>query len=262
MKCTTHRIRGRDGDAAGPQADVLLRVGGDWSLEHDVGRLESPAGPKHAVHLGNSGGLVGHEIEDPVRDHDVGPACLDRQGFQQPLTELDVGQVGLRRVGSCRGEHLRGHVDADDVARRADQSGGDERVGPRTGTAIDDALAVFQGSQSERIAGPRHRNDGSPRKNLDPLWRIAEDRRQAVPRVEVEAAAGFRGDGRVLRPDRRSQRVEVNGRRLEGLGHGRLQRAAARSGRIREWRRRAITAYDMPIEGRDEWLAAASRLLA
>jgi hypothetical protein len=25
---------------------------------------------------------------------------------------------------------------------------------------------------------------------------------------------------------------------------------------------RAITAYDMPIEGRDEWLAAASRLLA
>ena len=50
------------GDAAGPQADVLPRILRDRALEDDVRELKPPARPQDAMHLGEGGRLVGHEV--------------------------------------------------------------------------------------------------------------------------------------------------------------------------------------------------------
>jgi hypothetical protein len=87
---------------------------GDLVADEDVGELQPPAGLQDAVDLRKDRLLVGHEVDDPVGDHDV-----DRVGCEwellldQRLAQLDVGQphrLGTRTSGF---EHRAGHVDPD-----------------------------------------------------------------------------------------------------------------------------------------------------
>ena len=128
------------GNSAGPEVDVAQRLGWDGSAVGDVCELEAPAGLEGAVDLGEHRALVGTEVDDAVRDDDVGPAVFDGEGFGEPFAELDV-VVGERSRGRARlREHLGGHVDADDATCRANLRGSDERVETGARADVDDAF--------------------------------------------------------------------------------------------------------------------------
>src|SRR5690606_24934329 len=65
------------GDAVGPQLDVAARLVGDLATDGDVGDLQDAARAQDPARLGQGTGLVGHEVQHPVGDHDIGPAVVD-----------------------------------------------------------------------------------------------------------------------------------------------------------------------------------------
>jgi hypothetical protein len=84
---------------------------------------------------------------------------------------------------------------------RPNEPGGDQGVCPRPRPAVDDLLTDPDGPQPERVAGPGHRLDGRRRQRRDPLLGIAEDRRQPVTGVEMEALIRVLRDGRIFDAD-------------------------------------------------------------
>jgi hypothetical protein len=78
------------GNSSCPKIDVV-----DCRRRHrlpvrDIRKLENAARPQHAMDLGEHGAFVGAEIDNPVADHDIGPAVIDRQRFRQPFAKLDI----------------------------------------------------------------------------------------------------------------------------------------------------------------------------
>ena len=76
-----------------------------------------------------------------------------------PLAEFDLVESGLGRSPSGLGDHLIGHVDADNAARRSDKTTGDEAVETRPRPDIDDVAALADSTKAKRIAGPGERFD-------------------------------------------------------------------------------------------------------
>ncbi len=66
-------------------------------------------------------------------------------------------QTHAGRRGAGLVQHLRQHVDTDDITFGTDLAGGDKAVETRSGTGIDDFFAGLQGAQAERIADPGER---------------------------------------------------------------------------------------------------------
>src|SRR5438067_12317733 len=215
-----HRLpacaRQATGNSAGPQVDVAQCLGGHGLAVGDIGELQVPAGSKHTANLTEHRAFVGAEVDDPVRDDDVGPAVLDRHRLQESLAELHV----LQAEDVCRRgrlvEHLGGHVDPDDRAIRTDLMGGDERVEAGAGTGVHDSFARFERAKLERVpdAGEGlHRPVGQ---RIDDRPVVPEARGGNPTGVEVERRVRRRRDAAVLALHLFSKLLCIH---RHGLGH-------------------------------------------
>ena len=92
---------------------------------------------------------------------------LDREGLGETVPELDVGEAEQGGGVGGLGEHLAGHVDADDGAACLDVVGGDEAVEPGTGADVDDTFAGFDRAERERVADAGERFDGAVGQGVD-----------------------------------------------------------------------------------------------
>src|SRR5215207_4535598 len=102
-------------DARGPEVSLARGGRGDLPLRDDVGEREPSARPEHACRLGEHPGLVGREVDDAVRDHDVERAVLEGQLLDAPAKEADV-PIAAQTL--ALGELLGRDVDAGDGAAR------------------------------------------------------------------------------------------------------------------------------------------------
>ena len=119
---------------------------------HDVGNGEPTAGFEHAKRLAEHLFLVGDEVDHAIRDHDVGGVVGDRQMLEFAEAELDVGGADLGRVLARLGQHLVGHVDADDPARVTDLPRRQKTVEAGAAAEIDDGLARLHRGDRLRVA--------------------------------------------------------------------------------------------------------------
>src|SRR2546423_8751527 len=172
------------GDSAGPKVDVAQGLGRHRPTVRDVGELELAAGSHHAPDLGEHDLLVRTEVDDPVRDDDVGPSIVDRDRFGEPLAELDLTELERVRGDARLLQHLRCHVDTDDPAGRTDLPGRDERVEAGTRPDVDHALPWLEMTQRERIADAGERLDRAVRQRAYDGVVVAELGRQGPTRVE------------------------------------------------------------------------------
>jgi hypothetical protein len=129
-----------------------------------------------AKKLGEDSVLVGDQVDDAVRDHDVVGRISKGQPFRLGLDELDV--PGAERVGACPclGDHLRGHVDPSDAAFGANHLGSDERVGASAGAEVEYVLARLQRPERERVGDPGERFGRAVWDARKELGRVAEAR--------------------------------------------------------------------------------------
>ena len=78
------------GDAGRPELGLAGGASRDLPLGDDVGERQPAAGAEHARDLGEHAALVGREVHDAVRDHDVERAGVERQLLDPRATEADV----------------------------------------------------------------------------------------------------------------------------------------------------------------------------
>ena len=78
--------------------------------------------------------------------------------------------------------------------------GGDEAVEPGAGADVDDALALLQVAQRERVADTGERLDRSIGQLVDDRRVVAEPDGERPTGVEVVGRIGIDGDGPVLVP--------------------------------------------------------------
>src|SRR5439155_11133343 len=136
-------------------------------LYADVGHLHPTRRLEHPSDLPVRADLVRNEVDHAVGNDEVGPPVLDGDLLCQALAELDVLDPPLGRTGPGPLEHLPGHVDADDPSLGPDRVRGDQRVEPRAGTNVYDALSRAWQAPVERIGDPRERGDRGLREPLE-----------------------------------------------------------------------------------------------
>ena len=200
-------LRESPGDAADVAAPLAALVDGEAILGDDVGDADPAAGLEHARDLGQDGRLVGREVHDAVRDHDVDRFGRQRDVLDQALEEVDVRRARLPRVSLREREHLVGHVQAVDGSRGPDPLRGEEDVDASTGAEVEDGLALVELGDGQRIAAPRLARDGVGRKARSFVLLVealAEERRRLVaaaadPFAVASAAVAVREPERRLR---------------------------------------------------------------
>jgi hypothetical protein len=79
------------------------------------GELQPPARAQDAVDLGEHGLLVGHAVDDAVRDDHVDGCVRERQRLDQRLVQRDCAQAHRSCALARAPQHPRRHVDADDA---------------------------------------------------------------------------------------------------------------------------------------------------
>ena len=100
----------------------------------------------------NTGVFVAREVDDAVRDDDVGGVARQRDALDVAAQELDVRRAGLRLVLVGEREHLVRHVEAVRLARRADALGGEQHVDAAARSEIEHDLAGTKLRERRRIA--------------------------------------------------------------------------------------------------------------
>src|SRR6266540_1522056 len=78
-----------------------------------------PLGFEDSSHVAQGGVFVRHQVQHAVRDDHVSPAVLDRQGFAETFTEIDVVRACRRGARARFLQHGGCHVDADHITRCA-----------------------------------------------------------------------------------------------------------------------------------------------
>ena len=150
----------RPGNSAGPKVDVPSALGADRVLDRHIGDLDPPAGHEHAKELGEHCVFVGDQINDAVRDDDIEDPVWKRQLLRLGLDELDIRDAHLGGGRSSLGQHLRGHVNAGDVASLADHLRGDERVRAGARPQVKHPLARREATELPRVGDPGKGLDG------------------------------------------------------------------------------------------------------
>ena len=140
------------GDTAAPVAARGEQVWEEGDIGDDVADLQATAGAKDAICFVEDPAFVRSQVDDTVGDDHIHAGAVDGQGIRLTLAELDVGQPG--GCGGAAGtlEHGGGHVDADDLALRADLAGGDEGIQTTTAADVDHDLTGLQSSKGGGIA--------------------------------------------------------------------------------------------------------------
>src|SRR6266542_1618287 len=78
-----------------------------------------PLGFEDSSHVAQGGVFVRHQVQHAVRDDHVSPEVLDRQGFAETFTEIDVVRACRRGARARFLQHGGCHVDADHITRCA-----------------------------------------------------------------------------------------------------------------------------------------------
>jgi hypothetical protein len=137
---------------------------------------------------------------DPIGDHRVGPTVGDGNRLGEAVSEADVRESELLGRPAGLGEHLGGHVDADDLAGAADLAGGDEGVESRAGAHVDHPLTWRQWPQRERIPHAGERLDGLVGERVDDGLVVAEAGGEGTAGVEMVLCVRGERDVAVLVP--------------------------------------------------------------
>ena len=127
------------------------------ALGDDVGEREPSSRAEHARDLGEHAALVGREVHDSVRDHDVKPAVVERQLLDPRAAEA---RRARRAPGARLGQLLGRDVDAGDAAARTDLDRGREDIHARAAAEVEHALARKQAREAKVVANARERADG------------------------------------------------------------------------------------------------------
>ena len=128
---------------------IMAQSCGQTAVSINVGEVELAAGLQEIMDLTENGFFVLHEIDHAVRNDDVEAGGFEIElveGFDIALNEGDVREAEFLRmpvlVRAGDGELLRGHVDADHFAFRADKLGEGVGVLAGTGAEIEDSAAL------------------------------------------------------------------------------------------------------------------------
>jgi len=93
-------------------------------------------------------------------NHHVASVFGDRQMFNFAEAKFDMPATNRRGVPARFGQHFVGHVHADDVAGRADLSGGEEAI--RTPRRYRDRSRFRRVASRQSLADCRNRGDLCP----------------------------------------------------------------------------------------------------
>jgi hypothetical protein len=82
--------------------------------------VHAPSRLQDTPDLVDGGLLLGHEVQDAVRNDDVHAFCFDRQRSGLALAYIDVCKPARHRASASAITHRLRHVDANRLAERAD----------------------------------------------------------------------------------------------------------------------------------------------
>ncbi len=162
-------------------AQLLRKV-----LDNHVRDEHAAAGFQDAGDLGEDAILLRREVNHAIGDDPVDRPVLHRELLDEALADLGIVEPRLCDAGPCAVEHLGGHVDADDAARRADPTGCQQHVQTGPAAEIDDGVAGLDLGERQWIAAAERGVDGTGRKRRERLLFIAGERRG---RARAPAAA-------------------------------------------------------------------------
>src|SRR5262249_41214140 len=111
-----------------PKIDVCDRRGRYRLAVGDISELQMAAGFEHTANFAKYMLLVGAKIDHPVGDDHVGPAVSDGQIFKDTLAELNVAKAHRLSGRPRLGQHLFGHIDANDMPGRTNLAGGEKAI--------------------------------------------------------------------------------------------------------------------------------------
>ena len=144
--------RDRPCDAPGPRVEARLRFRRQLAQRDHVGHREAPARPQHPMRFAEHGGLVGGQVDDAVRDHDVDARVGKGDLLDRALEEGRVEHAGPRLVVLREADHLVGHVHAVRVAARGDAPGRQEDVDAGAAPQVEHRLSGMQVDEERRVA--------------------------------------------------------------------------------------------------------------
>jgi len=158
--------------------------------------------------------LVGREIDDAVGQDHVGGGLGHRQVLDLAEAELHLRVAALICIAARLGDHLRRHVDADDVAVRSDGLGRQEAIQAAAGAQIQHRFADFQAGHGGRVAAA-DAEVGLFRHRRQIVGAIAEFfRRDRIDGIAAAPAAG--GDVGIGGADAVADPVRIG----RSFGHG------------------------------------------
>mmetsp|Transcript_9789 Transcript_9789/g.26126 ORF Transcript_9789/g.26126 Transcript_9789/m.26126 type:complete len:269 (+) Transcript_9789:84-890(+) len=120
-------VIGGPSNSAGEALERLERLWDIRRAEH-VGDGDAAAGPEHAVHLLVHLRLVRREVDDAVGYDAIRSRVADGQVLDLAQAEGHVADPVAGGGGARLRQHLRRHVDADEMAGRPDDLARDEAV--------------------------------------------------------------------------------------------------------------------------------------
>jgi len=88
--CLPPCARQGTGNSTGPEIDIPLGSLGHLPFDAYVTDLNATSRPQHPEHLPVGLHLVGHQIEDPVGDDQIGPAIDDMQVLGEAFPKSEV----------------------------------------------------------------------------------------------------------------------------------------------------------------------------
>ena len=94
--------------------------------------------------------------------------------------ELHVGRTGPLSVLGGLGDHRRRHVQADHLARGADQPGRQQRVHARPRSNVQDDVPGPDAAESQWIAAAKRVGDGIGRHGSQVIGRVADELDQVL----------------------------------------------------------------------------------
>ena len=145
-----------------------------------------PPGLQHPGDLRQHRGLVGREVDDAVRDHDVDRGRRQRHVLDHALEEDRVAHARLRRVRPCQRQHLVGHVEPEREAGLADAPCREDHVDAAAGAEVEHGLPLVQVGDRGRVAAAE-RGERGRLGQLTALLRVVE---RLAEEVALAAAAG------------------------------------------------------------------------
>ncbi len=127
---------------AAQSARIAPRSESELPGHRHVREEEPPSGREHPEDLSEDLVLVGREVQNAVRDHDVHAAVRNRQRLEERLANLDApAEPALLGQAASHVAHGGCHLEPQRSAAWPDLACSDAKIGPATASVIEHALA-------------------------------------------------------------------------------------------------------------------------